>query len=258
MLFVLQPGGAQAAQTAEEKGLMIAVEADRRDAGFGNTLSELQMILRNRRGDQSTRQMRSRVLEVEDDGDKSLVIFDSPLDVKGTAMLTFAHKTGNDDQWLYLPALKRVKRISASNRSGSFMGSEFAYEDVASEEVEKYTYKWVRDEACPVEEYGNLMCFVVERYPVDKNSGYTLQIQWVDHDEYRTVKIDYSDRKRSLLKTLTMGTYRKYLDQFWRADEMLMVNHQTGKSTQLIWQHYEFQVDLNESAFTRNSLKNVR
>ena len=66
-----------------------------------------------------------------------------------TATLTFTHKTGPDDQWLYLPTLKRVKRISSDNRSGAFVGSEFAYEDLSSQEIEKYTYKWIEDVPCP-------------------------------------------------------------------------------------------------------------
>ena len=124
-------------ESPEEKGLAIAVEADRRDIGFSNFTAELLMILRNRHGDESTRHLRSRTLEVDEDGDKTLIIFDRPRDVKGTALLTFSHKQGSDDQWLYLPALKRVKRIASNNKSGPFMGSEFAYEDIASQEVEK-------------------------------------------------------------------------------------------------------------------------
>jgi len=137
-----------AAQTAEQRGLEIAVEADRRDTGFHDSQAAMRMILRNKRGDESTREIRVRTLEQLDDGDKSLTIFDKPADVRGTNFLTFTHKTGPDDQWLYLPALKRVKRISSRNKSGPFMGSEFAYEDLSSQEIEKYTYKYLRDEAC--------------------------------------------------------------------------------------------------------------
>ena len=128
-----------AAQTPEEKGLEIAVEADRRDTGFHDSTATMAMLLKNRRGDESTRDIRVRTLEQKNDGDKSLTIFDRPADVKGTAFLSFTHKSGPDDQWLYLPALKRVKRISSRNKSGPFMGSEFAYEDLSSQEVEKYT-----------------------------------------------------------------------------------------------------------------------
>ena len=103
------------AQTPEEKGLAIAVEADRRDSGFHDQTAELEMLLRNRHGEESQRELRSLTLEQVDDGDKSLVIFSAPADIRGTAFLTFSHSTGNDDQWLYLPALKRVKRMASSN-----------------------------------------------------------------------------------------------------------------------------------------------
>ncbi len=134
-LITTAPLVADSAVTPEERGLAIAVEADRRDAGFEDFTAELTMVLRNRHGQESRRAMRTRNLEQESDGDKSLVIFDQPNDIRGTALLTFSHKTGDDDQWLYLPALKRVKRISSSNKSGPFVGSVFAYEDISSQEV---------------------------------------------------------------------------------------------------------------------------
>ena len=143
----------------------------------------MTMLLRNRQGEESLRNMRN----------KTLTIFDEPLDVKGTALLSFSHKHGNDDQWLYLPALKRVKRIASSNMSGPFMGSEFAYEDIASQEVEKYTYKYIGEESFEGKE-----ALLIERYPVDKHSGYTRQPVWVDKERYIPLKVDYYDRKNAL------------------------------------------------------------
>ncbi len=248
LLFIAPP-----AQTAEEQGLAIAREADRRDLGFGDFTARMEMILRNRQGEESTRRLRISTLEMKDDGDKSLSVFDEPADVKGTALLTFTHKKGEDDQWLYLPALKRVKRIASSNKSGPFMGSEYAYEDVSSQEVEKYTYKYLRDEPCD-----DKTCFVIERYPVDKNSGYTRQTVWFDQAEYRPWKIDYYDRKDSLLKTLVWRGYRQYLGKYWRADEMFMQNHQNGKSTVLKWQDYKFHAGLKEGDFSEASLSRAR
>ena len=124
LVMVLAPvyGG----QSSQEKGLEIARKADELHSGFGDFSANLRMILRNSRGQTSERLLRVRALEV-DDGTRSLCIFDSPLDVKGTILLTHTHEKTDDDQWLYLPALKRVKRIAAQNKSGSFMGSEFAY-----------------------------------------------------------------------------------------------------------------------------------
>lgn len=246
-------------QIAEEKGLAIAREADLRDQGFADFAATMQMILRNRHGQESLRQMRTKTLEQADDGDKSLIVFDEPRDVKGTALLTYSHKTGPDDQWLYLPALKRVKRIASNNKSGPFMGSEFAYEDLSSQEVEKYSYKYLRDEAFDGgDEHAGITVFVIERFPVDEKSGYTRQLVWMDQDEYRVLKVEFYDRKDSLLKTLTLHEYGQYLDKHWRAGRMEMVNHQTGKSTTLTFSDYVFGNGFSGRDFDRNSLGAAR
>jgi len=239
--------------TPEQRGLEIATEAERRDSGFHDSTASMKMLLRNKQGQESTRDIRVRTLEQVDDGDKSLTIFDQPADVKGTAFLSFTHKTGPDDQWLYLPALKRVKRISSRNKSGPFMGSEFAYEDISSQELEKYTYKYLRDEM-----FQGMGCFVIERDPVDEHSGYTRQEVWIDKAEYRPQQIIYYDRKNAKLKTLVFSDYRQYLDRYWRAHVMEMENHQTGKSTRLTWSDYQFQTGLTERDFNRNNLDRVR
>lgn len=241
------------AETAEEKGLAIAKEVDRRDEGFADFTANLEMILKNKQGDESRRFIRIQTLEVKDDGDKSLSLFDEPADVKGTTMLTFSHKKDDDDQWMFLPALSRVKRIASGNKSGSFMGSEFAFEDIGSQEVEKYNYKFLREE-----DYNKRPAFVLERYPVSPHSGYKRQVVWIDKAEYRVEKIDFYDRKDSLLKTLTFDGYEKYLQKYWRASQMLMVNQQTGKTTLLKWTQYKFKYGLKDSDFTEASLKRAR
>ncbi len=241
------------AQSVEEKGLAIAQEGERRQDGFGDFTAEMKMVLRNRQGQESVRYIRLRSIEVEGDGDKSLSIFDEPADVKGTAMLTYTHKTEPDDQWLYLPALKRVKRIASRNKSGPYMGSEFAYEDISSQEVEKYTYKYLRDEV-----YDGMDCYVIERDPVDKYSGYTRQVLWIDKAEYRPLKIDFYDRKNALLKTLIQRDYKKYLENHWRPSEMFMENHQTGKTTTIYWTNYQFRTGLTERDFRVANLKRAK
>jgi outer membrane lipoprotein-sorting protein len=253
LLILLSLSFSVSAQTAEEKGLEIAQEADRRDTGFRDSSAGLKMILRNKQGEESTRVIGVRTLEQEDDGDTSLTIFDQPADVKGTNFLSFTHKSGPDDQWLYLPALKRVKRISSRNKSGPFMGSEFAYEDLSSQEVEKYTYKYMREEKCR-----DLDCFVIERDPVDKYSGYTRQLVWIDKQEYRPQRVVFYDRKNAKLKTLVYSDYRQFLERYWRAHSMQMDNHQTGKSTTLIWSDYQFQNGFTDRDFDRNALKRIK
>jgi hypothetical protein len=156
------------AETPEEKGHAIYQEAEARDAGWGSNSADLKMVLMNKHGQSSTRELSMQTLENTEAGlgDKSLTLFSSPRDVDGTAFLSHTKITEPDDQWLYLPALKRVKRISSSNKSGPFMGSEFAFEDLSSQEVDKYTYKYLNDESTEGQD-----CFVVERYPVYTNSG---------------------------------------------------------------------------------------
>lgn len=242
------------AQTPEEKGLEIAKAADAYDTGYVDFTADMEMILRNRKGDESKREIRTRTLEVDGDGDKSMSIFDQPADVRGTSMLTFSHGLKPDDQWLYLPALKRVKRIASRNKSGPFMGSEFAFEDLGSQEIEKYTYKFIRDEKCG----DNWDCQVVERYPAYKYSGYTRQVAWLNKEDFRVAKIEFYDRKNAPLKTLTYAGYQQYLDHYWRPDEMFMENHQTGKSTTLKWSNYKFKTGLGAKDFHKNKLKSIR
>ncbi|HEB81472.1 MAG TPA: outer membrane lipoprotein-sorting protein [Gammaproteobacteria bacterium] len=247
------------ASDAEAKGLAIAKEADRRDTGFTDFTANMVMELRNRQGDVSKRTIRLKTLEVIGDGDKSMSIFDAPADVKGTAFLTYSHAVKPDEQWLYLPALKRIKRINSKNKSGPFMGSEFAYEDLSSQEIEKYTYKYLRDEKLKTKEHPEgVETFVIERYPAYKHSGYTRQVVWINKDRYVAEKIDFYDRKNSLLKTLTNSGYKQYLGKYWRPSEMLMENHQTGKSTLLTWKNYKFKTGLTDRDFSRNSLKRAR
>ena len=133
------------------------------------------------------------------------------------------------------------------------MGSEFAYEDISSQEVERYTYKYIKDDV-----HEGTDCFVIERYPVDKKSGYSRQMVWYDKEHYRPMKIDFYDRKDTLLKTLTYLDYDQYLDKYWRAAQMSMVNHQTGKSTDLMFNNYQFATGLTERDFDKNSLKRAR
>ena len=241
---------AAAAQTAEQQGLEIARAADAYDRGFTDFTANMVMTLKNKSGDTSKRLIRIRTLEVDGDGDKSMSIFDEPADVKGTKMLTYSHGLEPDDQWLYLPALKRVKRISSRNKSGPFMGSTFAFEDLGSQEVEKFSYRYLRDEAC-----GEFQCHVLELTPAYEFSGYTRQVVWMDKAAYRVVKVDYYDRKQTLLKTLSAGDFQQFLDHYWRPGRMEMVNHQTGKSTLLEWTDYEFKTGLDEGDFRPQTLK---
>lgn len=231
------------------KGLAIMTEADKANNGFSGETSQLHMTLINAHGDKVERKMNSQIKETKGDGDKSIFVFKWPADVKGTKMLTWTHKTGNDDQWLYLPALKRVKRITSRNKTGSFMGSEFSYEDLSSQEVEKYTYNYVKDDT-----FNGRKVSIIERTSIDKNSGYSKQVMYHDLEYNNPLKIDYYDRKGELLKTADFTDYKKYTT-FWRANKITMNNKQTKKSSILIWKDRKLNQKFSDSDFNQNKLK---
>ena len=235
------------------KGLQIATERKTRDEGWKDSESKTTMVLRNAQGEESTREIRSLSLEVANDGDKGLTIFDEPKDVRGTAFLNHSHTGKPDDQWLYLPSVKRVKRIASRNKSGPFMASEFAYEDLSSFELEKYKFTWLRDEQLDGEAVS-----VVEQVPLDEFSGYSKSVVWIDQAEYRARKIEFYDRKNTLLKTLVMSDYKQYLNKFWRPLKLQMTNHQTGKSTDLLVRDIEFGKGRTDADFDTNALQRSR
>lgn len=243
------------AETPEEMGLSVAREYDRRDLGYIDFIANMEMTLINAEGETSVRKIKTKTLEVEnvEESERRLLVFDYPNDVKGTVLLTVSKKTETDDQWIYFPAIKRVKRISSSNRSGPFMGSEFSYEDFSAPIVEKYTYKYISTTACEA-----LICHHFERYPIEKNSGYTKQVLWVDTEEYRLWKIEFYDRKKSLLKILSVSDYKKYTGKYWRAGRMRMENVQTKKQTVLAWDDYAFLAGLKSGDFVPAVMQKAR
>lgn len=242
-----------AADSAMQKGRQIALEAERRDSGFKDSRADAEMIIHKRRGSETRRQLEILVREDGGKGDQSLVRFLSPADVWGTTLLTHAGSKGDDEQWLYLPALKRTKRIPSVNRSGAFMGSEFAYEDFAPRDPEDFLDRYLREEKMENQE-----AFVLERRPANPKSGYSRELAWLDKAEYRVLRIDYWDEKEKPLKTLVVKGYRKYPGGFWRADSMIMANLQTGDTTWLIWKNQRLGTGLSESEFSRGALENPR
>jgi hypothetical protein len=232
-----------------QKGLAIAHETKRLDSGYHDFVANAEMILKSADAQTSVRKFHTKALEIPDDGDHSINVFDSPGDVAGTAILVFSHGLTPDDQWLYMPAIKRVKRISTRSKSGPFVGSEFAYEDISTWVPEKYTYRYLGSE--PLD---GADCFKVANTPAFPDSGYSLLHEWVDKKIFRPRKIDYFDRKGALLKTLSFEDYKLYNGHFWRAGKMTMVNHQTGRSTVLLWKDYKFGTGLTKADLTEAKL----
>ena len=131
------------------------------------------------------------------------------------------------------------------------MGSEFAYEDIGSQEVEKYTYRYLRDEV-----FGDRQTQVLERIPVDKKSGYSKQLVWMDTTYNQAVKIDFFDRKNELLKTFTFSAFSQH-GAYWRADKIEAKNHQTRKRSILEWSGRKLGQDVDADDFSKDSLRDL-
>lgn len=241
------------AKNAEQTGREIIQEVSDRDEGFIDMTSDVLMILKSPNGDEYTRNLKVKSLEVKNDGEKRLFSFLRPKDIKGTTILNHGHILEDDYQWIYLPAFKRVKRISSANKSGAFVSSEFAYEDLTSIEVDKYRHIYLGDT-----KLSDLDCFKVELVPAYKNSGYTRLVAYIDKKEYLFRQVEFYDLNNELLKTLVLNAYQQYKSRYWRPDQTIMTNYQTGKVTIMQWENIHIQTGLSKSGFNRNALKRYR
>lgn len=228
----------------------VAKKNDAVMSGFEDSKSEMTMKLINAQGQTRIRQIKSKTLEL-DGGDKSLMEFLSPADVKGTKFLNYEHAKKDDDQWLYLPALKRVKRISSKNKSGAFMGSEFSYEDVSSFNIEKYDYV---DKEAKENKLKNKDVYIVNRYPNYKYSGYTKQVSYIDKKTFLTLQIDYYDRKDFLLKSAYFSDY-KLINGVYRNGTIHMKNFSNSKESILVWNKESIKNGLSNKDFHKRVLK---
>ena len=202
----------------------LAQKSDDVMAGFEDAQSQMSMTLVNASGQKRERLMAMKVLEGKE-GDKSLMEFLSPADVKGTKFLNYEHVKKEDDQWLYLPALKRVKRIASKNKSGAFMGSEFSYEDLSAFNVAKYSYP---SGEVMLGKLNGKEVYLGESKPVSKYSGYTKLRTWIDPQTFLIQKIEYYDRKKELLKIAVFENY-KQIKGVWRIGKITMSMSKTIK-----------------------------
>lgn len=246
------------AETPQEIGFAIAERNDVSDAGFGTSTVELTMTLADPSGRTTTRDLRidTREKEGTGNGDRSVTVFYSPRDVEGTALLTHSKVIESDDQWLYLPALRRTKRISSSNKSGPFVGSEFAFEDIAGAELGKYEYTYLETVTETVGDQ-EMELDKVECIPAYERSGYDKIHCYFDTEVFQARKFDFFDRGGQKLKTLILDDYRQYDESFWRPHTQTMTNHITGKETLLEFGDYEFGVDLDERDFEPEALERL-
>lgn len=237
-------------KTAEQAGHALVTEMLARDRGYHSYQTQVRMVIRAANGDEAERQLWIQGLEQDSGGDHILSYFDSPRDLAGTALLTHSKALTADDQWLYLPSVQRVKRISSGNQSGPFMGSEFAYEDMSSWQLEKFRYQLDSEDQDEQHHY-----WVINSYPQYPNSGYSMLKVWLDQQLYQPRRIDYYDRNGRLLKRLELLDYQLYQDKFWRPHRSVMTNLQNQRQTILHWDGYELGLALSPQQFQPNQLR---
>ncbi|WP_052691939.1 outer membrane lipoprotein-sorting protein [Teredinibacter purpureus] len=239
----------QYTETMKNQGLDLAIKRKKMSSGWHSGIGEYVMTLRNKNGGQSTRELSISEFEIDGDGNKSLTLFNVPADIRGTAFLNYSHVHSADEQWLFLPQLKRTKRIASKNKSGPFMGSEFSYEDLSSFEIDKYNHFYMGEKNSH---------FVVAAFPTYDHSGYSRIVNHLDIKNFQLMKAEYFDRKGTLLKTLTLSDYRHINDKYWRAFRMEMENNQTGKSTSMIVNQLKLQAGLSENMFRKDTMSRQR
>ncbi|MBI4589539.1 MAG: outer membrane lipoprotein-sorting protein [Candidatus Rokubacteria bacterium] len=211
------------------------------------------MRLVNKDGAVKERRVVSYTLTGPGDLSKILIRFLAPRDVENTGLLTWEAKDGNDDQWLYLPATRKVKRIAASSKKNRFMGTDFAYEDLRPENLSLHRYTLVGSETMDGRE-----CYVVEAVPATErqaaDSGYSRRRLWIRKDIYYTVKQEYYDKKGALAKIAVHGGLVPVQGTIWRADDIDMQDVQAGTRTVFKVEHRAVDRGLNESLFTEAGL----
>lgn len=234
------------------RGLEIAKEAQRRFSDYSDQRGEATMTIRTGDGDEAIRALYARSMDVES-GSRNLTVVEKPKDVAGTALLTHSHDQRADEQWLFMPALERVKRIAAGNRSGAFMGSEFSYADFTAQPVAKFDYEFLREETLD-----GMRTYVIERIPTADNAVYSRQVAWLDQKHYRTLKVEYYNRAGQHLKTMVADDFKEYPNGQWRARKLTMTNQLTGGESVLNWSEIAFGNGFTERDFSVDALKRAR
>jgi hypothetical protein len=195
--------------------------------------TEAVMTLVNDRGQKRERRTTTLVkLQPNDVDSKFLVRFSSPADIKGTGFLQIEHSESDDDQWIYLPALKKSRRLVANNKKDSFVGSDFSYGDISLPKVDLWKHTLLRVEKVEADD-----CYVIESLPADEtvkaNSGYSRKMSWISRADFFERKVDYYDLGGRLLKTQLVGNVELIEADKGRAfaRHREMVNSQTGHKT---------------------------
>ena len=218
-----------------------------KDRPNGDTRSsEMSIRLINKRGRERSRKVQSFSMDIGDDT-KTIMFFQYPGDVEGTGFLTWDYDEigKDDDKWLYLPAMKKTRRISGSSaKKDYFMGTDFTYDDMGKRNVDEDKHKLLREETL-----NNQNCWVIESISKDSRDIYSKKISWIRQDCLIAVKVKYFDKLGKLHRELHMADIKK-VEGFWIAKTMHMTNVQTEHQTIISIDHPKYNIPIDESAFT--------
>jgi hypothetical protein len=252
VLFLFAAQSALAAMSARE--IMQAV--DDRDDG-DNRVSDMKMVLIDKNGDTRVRTIRSYEKDKGEDKQR-IMFFLSPADVKDTAFLTYDYDAyeKDDDQWLFLPALRKTKRIASSDKSGSFMGSDFNYSDMTRKNLDAYDFNILKED-----EVRGAKVWLIEALPKSRQeieeSGYTKSIAFVRQDNFVVVRAVHWVNEGNKLKYLDIG-HLEQIDGVWTVLEMSMTTKKgntTLHKTELSFDNVQYNQELSEQMFTIRRLE---
>jgi outer membrane lipoprotein-sorting protein len=195
----LSPIGAFDAYPAQPAPYDIAKKSDDALNRANDAKSEVSMQIFDRNGSRRKRRVISYAKRNPNGDRKTLLVFDYPADVKGSAFLVWDLKGKDDMQWLYLPALEKIRQIAPGDKSGSFMGSDFSYYDMGGMNVDDFNYRFLREEPAD-----GSPCYVLESIP-QKTIPYTKIITWIRKDNYLPVRSDIYDKNGELFKQCMSG-----------------------------------------------------
>ncbi|MDR0642978.1 MAG: outer membrane lipoprotein-sorting protein [Treponema sp.] len=248
-LLIAGQVGLSAQSSGGQSGYDIMKLADERYTGDTAQYS-LTMTLDSGRGAPRVREV-SWYFKDFGDTEKTLMVFKSPRDVAGTGYLSFSYDDDDqdDDMWLYLPAMKRIRRITGSGKNDDFMGTDFTYEDLGSRNLGKDNFTLRGEEVVDGES-----CWVVEAKAKDSRDPYGRRLIRLRKDSYIFISVDYYDRQDRLLKTLRVSGIGK-IDGIWTARKMEMTNMQNKHSTTIEMSNIQFNIPLDDNLFTVTNLE---
>ncbi len=182
---------------------------------------------------------------------KYYIYFHKPADVRGMTFMVWKYPGKDDDRWLFIPAVSMVRRIAASDRRSSFVGSDFSYEDVSGRDVGDDSHELVREERLSDRD-----CLVVKSVPIDPSgSGFTSKLSWIDKERSLPLREEYYGAGDALKKVFTADEVKE-VSGHWTVMKRTMKNIETGHSTEVVFEKMEYGVGLDDGLFTERALKN--